>query len=662
MNTTRTSSQSKVLRGSHDSFAIQQAHVLADMGAPVFLSRLTPDGEPILPQEWQKSPAGEASHRAITRWQPGRRMALCAVTGVAFDVIDYDPRNDPGGSFQRLVTELGEEGLEYIWRVATPSGGQHFYVPRHEAGTHCPIGPDWRGIDLKAEGGFVWLPPTVRPSKTTGELTAYRTDMQIEQMNGHRPSARLIEIVSSRGGTGRSGDGEAGPGRSHAELSEQAATAEPGEQHFGLRDYAFDLARLGITEDEALTLLRAKAAGLRLRGPAWSDTVLLGLYRSADVKVIGNARGSEATLLDEISSAEPHRKGLVLSFSDVQEEDVSWLWEGYLAFGYMTLLDGEKGQGKSFITTDVSARASRGRAMPGAVTAVADPVSVLLLGTEDRASEQRKRLRAAGADLLRVNRPAIARRRGGKAPDMYLLPDAAPRIGAMIRECGAGLVVLDPIADFLDETVNSHSDASVRRALAPLAVELEKAGCAGLALRHMNKDTRQDAKFRGTGSSAFQNRGRVHLIAARMPVSYPGLGDYGLAMVDNNLIRNESLVLTYSIVDSDIRLDAHGNMVGLIEWYETAPDMDANDLTRPDPVRRGPEPTARNEVVEVLSAMFEERSVWPKTEAEAELRAAGVSTNNKVIAAAKAEAGVRSEQREGGWVWTTEKRRIRRNG
>ena len=50
--------------------------------------------------------------------------------------------------------------------------------------------------------------------------------------------------------------------------------------------------------------------------------------------------------------------------SDVAPEQVEWLWRERIAIGKLTLLVGDPGQGKSFLTLDIAARVSRGAPWP----------------------------------------------------------------------------------------------------------------------------------------------------------------------------------------------------------------------------------------------------------------------------------------------------------
>ena len=71
------------------------------------------------------------------------------------------------------------------------------------------------------------------------------------------------------------------------------------------------------------------------------------------------------------SSPRPEKKrktsasGIVYrSLSDVEPQDVPWLWEDRLPRGMLTLLAGDPGLGKSYIALDLASRISTGRAWP----------------------------------------------------------------------------------------------------------------------------------------------------------------------------------------------------------------------------------------------------------------------------------------------------------
>lgn len=144
-------------------------------GTPVFVAPPNSEarkeegrGEFDFPIGWNRL---EPDLDALKNWEPG--WAVCAVTGWKFDVLDIDPRNDGFSTLSGLYS--GGLVPEVYGTVLTPSGGKHLYI--------CPTGlsnlKPWRGIDLQAgkrDGtghGFVYITPTVRTDKRSGELKVY---------------------------------------------------------------------------------------------------------------------------------------------------------------------------------------------------------------------------------------------------------------------------------------------------------------------------------------------------------------------------------------------------------------------------------------------------------------------------------------------------------
>ncbi|HRY43412.1 MAG TPA: AAA family ATPase, partial [Thermoanaerobaculia bacterium] len=58
-------------------------------------------------------------------------------------------------------------------------------------------------------------------------------------------------------------------------------------------------------------------------------------------------------------------EAVVKRLSEVEEEEIRWLWPGRLAFGKFNILDGDPGEGKSLFTVDLAARVTTGRPLPG---------------------------------------------------------------------------------------------------------------------------------------------------------------------------------------------------------------------------------------------------------------------------------------------------------
>jgi hypothetical protein len=148
--------------------ALGIARELAAAGIPVFAAPPAP-GTKVgfrLPSSWQRT---RPDPGRVAEWQPG--WALCMVCGCGLDVIDIDIY--AGGMLDPIL----DLGLPRIWRKAlTPSGGIHLFIRSlgERSKNSFRAGIDMKTGDAKGTGrGFVFIAPTLKASKVTGELLPY---------------------------------------------------------------------------------------------------------------------------------------------------------------------------------------------------------------------------------------------------------------------------------------------------------------------------------------------------------------------------------------------------------------------------------------------------------------------------------------------------------
>ncbi len=213
-----------------------------------------------------------------------------------------------------------------------------------------------------------------------------------------------------------------------------------------------------------------------------------------------------------------HRRVQLIPASAIRSERVRWLWSDRIPLRGLTVLAGEKGLGKSTMTNAlIPAALTRGR-LDGELAG--KPVDVVVATAEDDwRAVVKPRLMAHGADLDRVHAVNVTDEHGTA---MLTLPDDVERFEEAIielRDTGrqVGLLVIDPIGAFLDVATDSHKDAHVRRALAPLAQLADQLDLAVLVVAHLNKDDSKRLINRVSGSGAFVNAARSVLGFARHP-------------------------------------------------------------------------------------------------------------------------------------------------
>ena len=207
-------------------------------------------------------------------------------------------------------------------------------------------------------------------------------------------------------------------------------------------------------------------------------------------------------------------EAIVHRLSDVKPEQLEWLWQDRIPLGKLTLLAGDPGLGKSFVTLDMAARVSRGAVWPDDSTKRQPVGSVVIFNCEDGLADTiRPRLDRANADVTKIVavegitvfdvETGEARQRG------FTLANDLPRLEVVVRDLtDCRLIVIDPISGFLGDT-DSHKNADVRALLSPLKELAEKHHAAVLMVTHLAKGTGGKSIYRSMGSLAFTAAARA---------------------------------------------------------------------------------------------------------------------------------------------------------
>ena len=207
--------------------------------------------------------------------------------------------------------------------------------------------------------------------------------------------------------------------------------------------------------------------------------------------------------------------------SDVEAETVLWLWERRIPLGKITVVDGDPGNGKSALTTDLAARLSVGRPFPDGQPT--EPAGVVIMNAENGLADTiRPRVDAAGGDPTKVLSLAAIEfgepdERGDRDERTLSIPEDIRIIENALNRMDAKMLVVDPLMAFLSEGVNAHKDQDVRRALAPLKRMAERTGCAVVLVRHLNKASGGNSLYRGGGSIGIIGAARSGLLVGQDP-------------------------------------------------------------------------------------------------------------------------------------------------
>lgn len=200
--------------------------------------------------------------------------------------------------------------------------------------------------------------------------------------------------------------------------------------------------------------------------------------------------------------------------SEIQLEEVTWMWPNFLADRKITIVDGMPGVGKSTLTSEIASRITTGQAFPNGEAR--EPRDVVFIAVEDGVADTIKpRVAAAGGNEQHAHFIHI------EQDGNEITPDLERHLGCIreaILEIGnVGLLIIDPIMALLGNSVDSYRDQDVRKVTTPLARLAEELNLAILIVRHPNKGSSNNALLRGGGSMAFIGSARVGWVVGKHP-------------------------------------------------------------------------------------------------------------------------------------------------
>jgi putative DNA primase/helicase len=252
-----------------------------------------------------------------------------------------------------------------------------------------------------------------------------------------------------------------------------------------------------------------------------------------------------------------------------KQTQINWLEKGRIAMGKVTLIAGDPGLGKSFMTLELCARVSRGECGSADINHL--PQAVILSAEDDAGDTIRPRLVDMGANLSRVHIiDGVAKTKDESADDRCDLTQLDRDMDLLVKGIrdlgGVTLIVIDPISAYMGKA-DSHNNAEVRAVLADLAQLASLTGAAVVCVTHLNKDTGgKRAVYRAMGSLAFTAAARaVHLVT-----KHPGKGELDgfkrvVSMVKNNI--GPPMPARVYVIDN-----------GVLVWLDEEIEMSSDEL------------------------------------------------------------------------------------
>ena len=197
----------------------------------------------------------------------------------------------------------------------------------------------------------------------------------------------------------------------------------------------------------------------------------------------------------------------MIRMSEVQSQEIEWLWYPFIPYGKLTIIQGDPGDGKTTMVLNLAAKLSKGEALDKNMK-VTEPVNVIYQTAEDGLADTVKpRLELAGADCERI----IVIDESDKSLSMV-----DERLEQAIVRTGARLLILDPIQAYLGGGMDMNRANEARDMTKKLGALAEKTKCAIILIGHMNKASGNKAAYRGMGSIDFFAVARSVLLVGRV--------------------------------------------------------------------------------------------------------------------------------------------------
>ena len=226
-------------------------------------------------------------------------------------------------------------------------------------------------------------------------------------------------------------------------------------------------------------------------------------------------------------------------FASVESKEIKWLWKPYIAFGKLTILEGDPGDGKTTLALKLVSELTslQSREIDGLAPR---KINIIYQSAEDGVEDTIKiKLERMHADCRRI---AFIDNN-----DLSLEDDS---IEKAIIKTKAELMVFDPIQSFIGKDKSLNSVKSIRSTFRKLATIASKTGCAILLIGHLTKAEGKKTLYRGLGS--------IDITAIARSVLYLKRSDYDknirvISQIKNSLDREGVNVAYESDKSNNIR-------------------------------------------------------------------------------------------------------------
>ncbi|MEH2947185.1 AAA family ATPase [Sporofaciens sp. JLR.KK001] len=195
--------------------------------------------------------------------------------------------------------------------------------------------------------------------------------------------------------------------------------------------------------------------------------------------------------------------------SDIEEEEVTWLFYPYIPRGKVTLCAAYPGTGKTYLLCYMSACVSTGRSFFNLAPFSSEPGKVIYLTAEDGIGDTiKKRMRVCGANMDNI--ATVPNKK-----TQLLFDD--PEIEEYMRNYKPDLMIFDPFQAYIGSDIDMNAPNKTSEKMGHLVELAEKYNVAVVIICHFNKNGKGDAITRVLGSTDIMGSCRSYLALGNVP-------------------------------------------------------------------------------------------------------------------------------------------------